>query len=369
MVLFSARAQTQNYLDGLYGSILNYAGNVHSGNLVRLSFHNNASVAGVRKDMVGLFPGEWPIGSGKAQLALGVPYIITEMRLFAGVDQVSGDSLYTYVTPGVFAEGWDPDIHSHSETGVFYGFEALPGFLNITQKEKDARRSVAMSHQPFTWPPFWPDKMSDSRDQGWPAHWNGYFGKDQYNADQESYHIVDDYQYKKLLKGLHLPLPLQSQPERGGLGLRIYVRGLQWANPDAEDVIFWIYQVENFGELFLDKTVFGLNAQSFMGGLVTGNTQTDGASKFYRDKALTLSWDIDNVGMNGYTPVPWVGWAYLESPGNPYDGIDNDGDANSTSTPGGGTGRSSPGRISTDCITSVTRSSSSTTRVRTTTGQ
>jgi hypothetical protein len=113
-----------------------------------------------------------------------------------------------------------------------------------------------MSHEPYTWPATWPDKADDNNDPGWSNHWNGYFGKDQKNADEESFYVMDDYQYKKRIKGLKLPLPIPSEPDRGGLGLKMVVRGLQWSNPDAEDCLFWLYDIKNIGELNLIKTVF-----------------------------------------------------------------------------------------------------------------
>ena len=43
--------------------------------------------------------------------------------------------------------------------------------------------------------------------------------------------------------------------------------------------------------------------------------------------------DYDNIGGGGWTPVGLIGGAFLESPGNPYDGIDNDGDGVNGSGP------------------------------------
>ena len=130
-----------------------------------------------------------------------------------------------------------------------------------------------------------------------------------------------------MVRGLALPVPISSEPDRGGLGLRLAVRGLQWANPDAEDCIFWLYEIRNFGDLFLNQTLFGVNVGASSGALVGENQDwDDDVARYYREKALAVNYDFDNIGTRGYTPVPWVGFAFLESPGNPYDGIDNDGD-------------------------------------------
>ncbi len=310
-----------------HGNSIYRTRNVHAGNLVRVTFHNHGMLGGTRGDQSVIYAGEWPIGSGHVQMGNTSTYVMSEIRLQSGVDTLTGDPVYTLVTPAVFCQGWDPNAFSHDSLGTFLGFEPIPGYYSITQKEKDPYHAVAMNHQAFTWPPYWPDKMEDPFDPGWSGHWNGYFGKDQQNADEESYYVMDDYQYKKMLKGLPLPPPVSSEPSRGGLGLRTSVRGLQWSNPDAEDCLFLLYEIRNFGEKNLDKTLFGINVGASSGALVGENTDwDDDVASFYREKSLAVNYDWDNRGTRQYSPVPWVGFAFLESPGNPYDGIDNDGD-------------------------------------------
>ncbi|MCK6601586.1 MAG: hypothetical protein L6Q77_07145 [Bacteroidetes bacterium] len=329
--------QAQDY----YGASINRAKNVHAGNKIRVTFHNNARLGTVKGDNSVTYTGEWPIGTGKVQMGNTSPYVMSELRFFKEINSVTGDSVFDYITPAIFCEGWDPAIFSHDSLGTFWGFEPVNGYLNVSQKEKDPFHAVAMSHQPFTWPAFWPDKQEDVLEPGWPNHWNGYFGKDQKNADEESFFVLDDYSYQKRLKGYRLPLPFPATPGRGGLGLSMAVRGLQWSNPDAEDVIFWLYDIQNMGVLKLDKTVFGINVGASSGGSLSGSgsDNNDDAARFYREKALAVNYDLDNVGVGGYRPVPWVGFAFLESPGNPFDGIDNDGDANNPEKSGGGTGK------------------------------
>jgi len=317
-----------------HGSKQNRARNVHAGNLIRVTFYNHGMMGSIKGDQSQIYAGEWPINSGLVQMGNASSYVTSELRVFAGIDS-SGDSTYANITPTVFCQGWDPNMFSHDSLGNFLGFEPLPGYFNLTNKEKDPYHAVAMSQQAYTWPSYWPDKMDDPVDPGWGAHWNGYFGKDQKNADEESYYVMDDYAFKKKIAGLPLPLPISSETQRGGMGLLQYVRGLQWSNPDAQDCIFWIYRIKNIGELNLYKTIFGLNVGASIGARITGNSDyDDDCATFYREIDLTVNYDWDNVGTGGYSPVPWVGFAFLESPGNPYDGIDNDGDA--INAPGGG---------------------------------
>ncbi|MEW6194063.1 MAG: hypothetical protein AB1521_02785 [Bacteroidota bacterium] len=325
-----------------HGDVKHRAKNVHAGNLVRVTFHNNGRLGSIKGDQSVVYTGEWPIGTGKVQMGNTSAYVMSELRISKGINSTTGLEEFEFVTPAIFCEGWDPDIFSHDALGRFQGFEPLPGYFNLTQKEKDPGHAIAMSHQAFTWPPYWPDKLTDNLDSGWRGHWNGYFGKDQQNADEESYYVMDDYQFDKRIKGLELPKPDSLDLSRSGLGLRMSVRGLQWSNPDAEDVIFWLYDIRNFGDLYLDKTVFGCNVGASSGAMLGesgGNEWADDAAKFYRQFGLAVNYDADNIGVRGYTPVPWVGFAFLESPGNPYDGIDNDGDANDPTKPGGATGK------------------------------
>ena len=327
-----------------YGNSIYRARNTHAGNLVRMTFSNNGRLGAVKGDNSIVYAGEWPIGSGHVQMGNVSAYVMSEVRVMS-IDPATHDTSYKWITPAVWCEGWDPALFPHDGSGRFQGFEPLPGFLNSANKEKNPMQAVAMSHEAFTWPPFWPDKTSDAIDPGWGTHWNGYFGKDQQNADQESYYVMDDYQADIKSQGIAWPKPVSSEPNRGGLGLRMSVRGLQWSNPDAEDCIFFLYDINNFGSLNLDKTLFGTNVGASSGGLVGQSGDfNDDAAQFYREKSLAVnhedySSDPNNPGLGGYTPVPWVGFAFLESPGNPYDGIDNDGDGNDPTKPGGGVGK------------------------------
>lgn len=308
------------------------AKNVHSGNQIRVTFWNHGML-GARKGSLGtVFGGEWPINSGLVQLGNSSAYVTSELRVPAGIDSTTGDTLFAFIHPTVFCEGWDANLFSFDELGNFIGFEPLPGFHNV---DNPSENKVAMSHQPISWPGFWPDKTADLTSPGWPGSWNGYFGLNVQNADQESYYVMDDYTFHKKVGPVFLPPPIASQPDRAGLGLRMAVRGLQWANPDAEDAIFWIYDITNIGEHRLNKTAFGLNVGASVGALIGRNTDfADDAATFIREENLTVNFDFDNIGTGGYSPVPWLGFAFLESPGNPFDGIDNDADG--ADAPGGG---------------------------------
>ncbi len=89
----------------------------------------------------------------------------------------------------------------------------------------------------------------------------------------------------------------------------------------AQDVLFFIYDITNIGTTSYDKVVF-----SIICGYMAGGDGEDDNCTFERQDNLTYTWDANGLGTGGWGPVDIAGCAFLESPGNPTDGIDNDGD-------------------------------------------
>ncbi|MDX9781127.1 MAG: hypothetical protein RBT66_08840, partial [bacterium] len=225
-----------------------------------------------------------------------------------------------------------------SSTGKRWTFEPVGGYINANQA------SVAISTNPNSWPSSWPDKMNDPEDPGWLGAWNGYFGKNVFSADQESYYVMDDnndeeYNSRRnTANRLYSGFPgYEFKPDardatRNGLGLEVKVRGMQWQQFLASDVIFWLYEVTNTSTTDYSKVAFGMVCGTYLG--VTGTDDNPGEydddwSFFDVENDITYTGDFDkncrrNPKWQG--PVGMVGYAFLESPGNPYDGIDNDGD-------------------------------------------
>ncbi len=211
-------------------------------------------------------------------------------------------------------------------------FEPRPGYFEPNPGRNPAR-SPAISNDPRTWPGVWPDRLDDPDDPGWGGSWNGYFGK-QIVADQESYTVMDDQFYDAWDY-----FPDNRDQTRRGLCLRIEVRGFQWANPQARNVIFWHYDITNESTTdYDDNIIFGLYMDSGVGGSALscdGIYESDDDNAFFdrtlNEQVINLvyTWDkfghgrdlTSNCGRTGY-----VGYAYLETPGNALDGIDNDED-------------------------------------------
>jgi hypothetical protein len=237
--------------------------------------------------------------------------------------------------------------NSNGINAGFGGFDPIPGFANAALNK--AGEGVAMSHLPETWPNQWPDHP-DWTYTGPPINvggevvtpsvdWNGYFGRAQFNADQESYFWMDDNEDAKMYK-LYGFTPDSTDPARRGQALQVSVRGLQWSNFLAQDVIFWLYNIKNDGTTTYDQAVFGTLVGTYVGA--QGDEYNDDASFFDVRQSITYTWDIEPGRGYEYIrpqanpqwlPNPYacgyIAYAFLESPGNPYDGIDNDNDDSS----------------------------------------
>ncbi len=292
------------YYETLKGHPNNREKNVHSGNQVRTTFFNYGLIG--RENAAEDFGGEWPINSGH--------FYVGDISIMVGAEiELSDGQIITPVTVSDGPRGSN-DVDPNDPT-FFWGWEPLPGF-NASDS------GVAMSHQRGTWPTDWPDRRTDANDPGWPGQWNGFFGKDQFNADQESYWAMDDNRDKEFIRGFDF-FPDANDTTRGGLALLANVRGLQWSQTLAQNTVFWLYDVTNIGTTNYDKAVFGMIVGTTIGG--DGDTNDDN-SRFNARENITYSWDNDNIGGTGWTPVAYLGYAFLESPGNSVNGFDDDND-------------------------------------------
>ncbi len=208
-------------------------------------------------------------------------------------------------------------------------FEPRPGYFQADPGINQGR-SPAISNDPRTWPNSWPDKQNDPDDPGWSGSWNGYFGK-RPNADQESFTVMDDDFYDAWDY-----YPDSRDSTRRGLGLRIEVRGFQWANPQSGNVIFWHYDITNEGTTnYNDNIIFGMYMDSGVGGSALscdGVYESDDDNAYF-DKTfglnLVYTWDKIGHGIglsSNCMKTGYLGYAYLETPGNNYNLFDDDQD-------------------------------------------
>lgn len=295
-----------------YGSSAWKKQGIMDGNLVRTIFLNHGEVA--------LWPYqpscEWPKGSGHSYIDGVAPWVAAE------VVDTYGDTIHPLQTN--YREYVDTD----PETGSVWGWQPLPGYADQNQD------SPAMSYDQRTWPRRWPDQPEWYDVENGNPYWNGYFGMGVTNADLETYFVMDDAVDKEFSF-----YPDSTDSARGGLGLRVGVRGFQWSHVWAEDVIFWHYDIENIGTTDYRKTLFGMYIDFGIGGTKDGD---DDQGEYDPILDITFAWDGNGLGEGGWGPVGVAGYAFLESPGigNVYiydelgaltetktgDGIDNDDD-------------------------------------------
>ncbi|HET55747.1 MAG TPA: hypothetical protein ENN33_11085 [Ignavibacteria bacterium] len=303
-ILFQVASHAQ-YSDPALRSI-----GYHTGNRTGISYYNDGQIAGFS---VGIdIRGEWPLGSGENYIGDCIPLI--------GVEFINdlNDTLHSVVISRGPRNGQFDE--KHPTKNYFWGWNPTPGFRNPNYP------SVAMSHIPQSWPiEGWNDPVARNwKDEQGKTEWFGFFGRGIENADQESFFEADDHWDDEF--NAHFQ-PDANDPNRNGMGLRMRQRGFQWSSFLAEDAIFWLYDITNDGTHTYRKANFGTIVGTLAGG--DGDSQDDLAT-FLVDESITYSYDADNVGNKGQK-VGWVGYAFLESPGNPFDGIDNDNDSKANS--------------------------------------
>ena len=294
-------------LEGLHGDFTYMKNGLHAGNQFRTTFYNDGLFGS--KNRPPDIAGEWPINSGHNYLLDGNVFVGSE------VIDANGDlqHIVSTVNGGGGVGSWSSG--DTGPNGEAWTFLPLPGFAS------DDTNRIAMSKWPWAWPDVWPDKFDDPIDPGWPRSWNGYFGKNMFNADEESFFVADDYEFKEFAF-----YPDSTDLTRRGLGMRMWVRGFQWSNALVEDALFALFDLENIGTHEHDKMVFGYKFGNNMGDTETGWDSGDDMGAFEIESDVAYLYDYDDIGAGGWSPVGYFGGAFLESPGNPYDGIDNDGD-------------------------------------------
>lgn len=289
----------------------------HDANLIRTLFYNYGMVGDYPADPLNVdlsifHSVEIPKGTGENYSDGTTPFVL------ANVIQTSGTPAYIMETGFRERQGTSPF------TSKTMRFEPRFGYFQIDPNINQGR-SVAISNDPRTWPDEWYDKRNDPDDPGWSGFWNGFFGKAPF-ADQESYVVYDDNFYDAWNY-----YPDNRDNTRRGLGMRVEQRGFQWANPQAGLVIFFHYDITNESTTdYNNNVLFGLYMDSGVGGSaigIDGVPESDDDNAFFDSEIglnLVYTWDKNGNGFIG--PTGYLGYSYLETPGNPVDVTDNDQD-------------------------------------------
>lgn len=293
--------QTQKYRDDAKGDYNYRKKGIMDGNQVRTLFYNNGEV--------GQWPlqpsGEWPKGTGQSYLD-GVCVLVASEITAPGTGQL------VHPLETSYREWMDKDPN----TGSIWGLEPVPGYVNASSEKP------AMNTDPKTWPSFWP-KVMPLIDETWDGYWYGYFGRGVQNSDFETFFVMDDSRDGEFQRAPYSYNPIASDLGRGGLGIRVEVRGFQWSHVLAEDIIFWHYDIINLADNSYPTTYFGFYTDCGVGGK---DDSEDDCASF--DTVLDLAYCYDGDGLG--VPIRWktgyYGYAYLESPGNSSNNIDDDAD-------------------------------------------
>lgn len=295
-----SQEQLQRYLADEKGNAQFKKKGIMDGNLVRTMYFNQGEV--------GHWPdqpsGEWPKGTGHSYLD-GVSVLV-------GAEVVAENGEIIHPIEAGYREWMDQD----PVTGELWGWEPVPGYAN------PGSEIPALSNNPDSWPTIWPEALSLTSE--WDGFWYGYFGRGVLNADLETFFVMDDSRDKEWARSPFNFFPVASDPDRGGLGLRVEVRAFQWSHVLAEDNIFWHYDIVNISDNTYEQSVFGFYTDIGAGG--TNDSADDNA--FY-DTQLDLAYGYDDNGLGtpgNWRPVGYMGYAFLESPGNKFNGLDDDDD-------------------------------------------
>jgi len=325
-----AQAKEYNGPDDAAGDIAAEREGYMNGNRVYLYFQNTTELADWPRVDASLWPNTYEgtrTLDGIGLLVGARVYIKNDTVAVDNWDEINStpnlDTLYYCQTS--YRQKMDTDPTGTIEWGYYPVF----GYFNENSEYP------AMSNRPGSWPPAgWPSTGDELK---WPGEWDGIFGRGRANADLETYFVVNDAHDQEYL-GLedivkYYPRPgvkigdknpnvtIQKNKPWGGIGTRVEQRGFQWNNPQARDAIFWEYSIANISDYNLVEVAFGYWVDTWIGG----ENASDDVGFFDTLIDMAYCWDTDGVGFGGRTPGT-LGFAYLESPGIPYDTEDNDDD-------------------------------------------
>ncbi|SVC36017.1 uncharacterized protein METZ01_LOCUS288871, partial [marine metagenome] len=304
-----------------------------NGNRVYLYYRNTTELSDWPKPNVS----KWPNNPDGTQMLDGVGLLVgAKVYIEDDLNESTVDTLpitdlyslqnYNYHTLYYLQTSYREEMDTDPSGQVEWGFYPVFGYFNENSEYP------ALSILPESWPNGgWPSAEGFI----WSDEWNGRFGRGITYADLETYFVVNDAHDLEYLgdddmvkyfprysnKVIDENTSIQGGSPWGGLGLRVETRGFQWNNPQARDAIFWEYNISNISEYDLPEVCFGYWVDNAIGG----DGADDEIGYFNNLLDMSYSWDENGLGISGLLPGI-MGFAYLESPGLAYDGVDNDDD-------------------------------------------
>ncbi|MEW5799525.1 MAG: hypothetical protein AB1728_11030 [Bacteroidota bacterium] len=307
-----AQQQIQMFRDEPKGNIQYRKKGMLEANLVRTVYSNDAQISdwfnGVNRGP----HGEWPKGTGHRSLD-GLALLIG-----AKVKITNAFGQEQYITP--IQSQYREEMDFDPVTSEIWGIEPVPGYVSSSST------IPAINIDKYSFPEQWPRSLfydlygtNEAEIKKWDGFWYGYFGRGVNNAQAETFFVVDDSQDKEFTRAPYGFYPVKSDSTRGGLGLRVEVRAFEWTHVLAEDCIFWHYDIINLSDYDYDSTAFGFYTDPSV-----GSTQND--AMFNRTLDLAYAWAPSGKGLPDNYKTGYYGQAYLESPGDATNGIDDDED-------------------------------------------
>lgn len=243
----------------------------------------------------------------------------------AQVTDTSGSKIH------IISDGlWDyPDYREVSPDGTtLWQWQPLAGYADPEQEHmaSNPAEDADGDGKPDSWPRRWYNQTLGK------YVWPGFLSQDATNADLEVLWAMDDRENAEFDY-----FPFENDSTRKGIGLQVEGRAFQWSNALAENTIFFVYTITNVSDKDIDSLFFGIYGDPDLGGGSPENTDDNGffVPPYADDgsvdnipvyaRSMVYFWDPDMTGNYGL-PLGYLACKFLESPGNPDDGIDNDGD-------------------------------------------
>jgi len=272
IVFISLNIKAQVVVDTTKGNHNQSRKGFMDGNLVYTVYYNFGEIADWQNEPSR--SGVWPKGTNHTYVD-GVAVIVQ-----AEAQDPAGNTIHPLETNYYENTRFDP------ATGVTYGWWPLPGYAAPYSS------LPARSDEPTTWPLTWPD-----RPPSWNGAWDGFFGKGVMNADLETFFVMDDNEDRQYIKDNNFH-PDNDDLNRGGLGMQVKVRGFQWSQVLAEDVIFWLYNITNMGTTDYSKTLFAQYIDWVLADMIILRTM---------QVIITSNWIFLMLGQLFHSVVPGIG--------------------------------------------------------------
>ena len=302
-------------------SLQNYLGKV-TGNEDRKSFFMNGNNISVEiENYGGIAPGFGGIREITNLIWRDAPYIFQFCPIVgASVVDTAGNRIHI-ITDGMNDYDRAGLREIDPATGLKWQWQPLPGYADPDQPNIASNPAFDSDRdgKPDSWPRDWYNETLGQ------YVWPGYLVQGENNADLEAFWAMDDRDNKEFPY-----FPFVNDPSKQGLGVQIDGRAFQWSNSLAANAIFFVWSITNVSDTPLDSVMFGIYGDPDVGG--EDNDDDNGLFISPFDTTIPLYsrnmvyfFDPDGIGDQG-RELGYLGCKFLESPGNPTDGIDNDGD-------------------------------------------